>query len=219
MVTCAAGKPSQMVDVDCKAHVMIDSAEAKTNSYGTTVETKMSILACTDPSQVGKTITEFLQCEGNAVDKLYNVAEAIGQITHEQRLAAAQNGVGMEIDETAWKGRQLCVEIKMEPNMRKNLATGQYEVDPEKPGPFPRVGFRSFAVTSPRAADIPKDAAMLQAAGIKLPAGPAPGGQGKPPASGGTAGQPAPNPKPQSSQPTQGQLPLTGPTTPADMAW
>ena len=212
MVVCAAGKPSQMIDVDCKAHVMIDSAEAKTNQYGTTVETKMSILACTDPSQVGKTITEFLQCEGNAVDKLYNVAEAIGQITHEQRLAAAQGGVGMDIDETQWKGRQLCVEIKMEPNMRKNLATAQYEVDPEKPGPFPRIGFRSFSVTSPRAADIPKDAAMLQAAVIKLPTGPAPGAAQKP----ATTPPPA---KPQPPQPAQGQLPLTGPANPMDMGW
>jgi hypothetical protein len=196
-----------MVDVDCKAHVMIDSAEAKGGDRGTSVEVKFSILACTDPLQVGKTITEFLQCEGNAVDKLYNVAEAIGQITHEQRIAAAQGGMGMDIDETQWKGRQLCVEIKMEPNMRKNLATGQYEVDPEKPGPFPRVGFRSFAVTSPRAADVPKDAAMLQAAGIKLPTAAAQ----KPPAT--------PPAKPSVQPPAQGQLPLTGPTTPADMAW
>ena len=188
MVQCGQGKVSQMVDVDCKAHVMIDSAEAKTSQYGTSVETKFCILGCTDPPQIGKTVTEFLQCDGNAVDKLYNVAEAIGQITHEQRVAAAKAGVGMEIDETRWKGRQLCIEIKMEPGMRKNAATGQLELDPEKPGPYPRIGFRSFSVDSERAKDIPKDAKFLAMLG-------------KPPEAGGTAGATAPQ------QPTQPQRP------------
>jgi hypothetical protein len=200
-----------MVDADCGVHLMIDSAEAQTNQYGTSVVTKFSILAATDPAQVGKTITQFLEVEGKAVDKIYNISEAIGQITHEQRAAAAQQGVGLEIDETQWKGRQLCGQIKMEMKQRKNLATGQYEDDPEHPNPYPQLGFRYFAVTSPRAADIPKDAAMLQAAGIVLPTGPA---QAAKPAQ-----KPATAPPAAVAQPAQGQLPLTGPTTPADMAW
>lgn len=161
MVACGVGKPSQMIDGDCKAHLIIERAEAKTNDRGTTVEMKFNILAATDPSQVGKSLTEFFQTEGGAVDKLYNVAEAVGLITHEQRKAAAEAGHGLEIDECAMKGRQLCGEIKMELNQRKNPATGQLETDPEKPGPFPRIGFRTFALTSPRAKDIPKDPQFL----------------------------------------------------------
>jgi len=208
MVACGAGKPSQMVDADCRCHVMIESAEAKSSQYGTSVETKFSILAATDPSQVGKVITEFLQCDGNAVDKLYNVAEAIGQITHAQRKSAAEAGTGMDIDETQWKGKQLCVEIKMEPNMRKNPATGQMEVDPEKPGPFPRIGFRSFSLLSTRAADVPKDAQMLKMAGIQLPAA-------------GAAPKPS-SPPTQTQRPSSPPPPQTPPQTPppaTEMNW
>lgn len=157
MVQCGAGKVSQMIDNDCWCHLMIDDAVAETSTYGTSVKVKFSVLACTDSSQVGKSLTEFFQVDGGAVDKLYNIAEAVGLITHEQRKAAAERNVGMDIDETRMKGRQLCAEIKMEQNMRKNVATGNYEVDPEKPGPFPRIGFRSFGVFSPKAKDIPKD--------------------------------------------------------------
>jgi hypothetical protein len=203
-----------MVDADCGVHLMIDSAMAQTNQYGTSVVAKFSILAATDPAQVGKTIQQFLEVEGDAVDKLYNLAEAIGRITREQRVAAAQQGVGMDFPEEpdgqliGFKGQQTCGQIKMVKKQRKNLATGQYEDDPEHPNPYPQLGFRYFAVTSPRAADVPKDAAMLQAAGIKIPTGPV---QAAKPAQKPTTAPPQP--------PAQGQLPLTGPTTPADMAW
>ncbi len=194
MVSCGAGKPSQMVDVDCKAHVMIDSAEAETGQFGTSLKTTFCLLACTDPAQVGKTITEYFKTEGGGVDALYNVAEAIGQVTHEQRKAAAEASVGMEIDETQWKGKQLCVEIKMEPNMRKNKATGALEINPESPGPFPRIGFRSFGLWSKKAEEVPKDAkyaALVPKTGQQ------------PPAAGATsqAGQPKTTPPAASSNP------------------
>jgi hypothetical protein len=170
MVACGAGSASQMIDADCKVHLMIDDAIAESNDRGTTVKVTFSVLAGTDHSQVGKRITEFFQCDGKAVDKFYNLAEAAGLITVEQRRAAAEQGVGMDVDETLLKGRQVCAEIKMELQMRTNPATGAREVDPEKPGPYPRIGFRTFALTSPRAKDIPKDARMLAAAG-QAPAG------------------------------------------------
>jgi hypothetical protein len=149
---------------------MIEDAVAETNDRGTTVRVKFNILAATDASQVGKSVTEYLQCDGGAVDKLYNVAEAVGLITHDQRKAAAEAGRGLEIDEVAMKGRQLAGEIKMELNQRKNPSTGVLETDPEKPGPFPRIGFRTFALASPRAKDIPKDQQFL----AMLSGGPAP---------------------------------------------
>jgi hypothetical protein len=192
MVACGVGKPSQMIDADCKAHLIIERAEAKTNDRGTTVEIKFNLLAATDPSQVGKSLTEFFQTDGGAVDKLYNVAEAVGLITHDQRKAAAEAGVGMNIDEMAMKGRQLCGEIKMELNQRKNPATGQLETDPEKPGPFPRVGFRTFALTSPKAKDIPKDPQFLAMLGKQPPPAPP------------TAGTTVPNQPPPPVQPVQG---------------
>lgn len=192
MVACGAGKVSQMIDVDCRCHLMVDDATAETSTYGTSVKVVFSVLASTDVSQVGKRLTEFFQVDGASVDKLYNIAEAMGLITHEQRKQAAERSVGMEIDETRMKGRQLCAEIKMEPNMRKNPATGNYEVDPEKPGPFPRIGFRSFSVFSPKAKDVPKDPqfmAMLQQSsaagqGQVPPAAQPPQQQTQPPAGG-----------------------------------
>lgn len=170
MVACGVGKASQMIDADCKCHLMIDDAVAETNDRGTTVKVTFSVLAGTDHSQVGKRVTEFFQCDGAAVDKFYNLVEAAGLITTAQRRAAAEQGVGMDIDETLLKGRQIAAEIKMELQMRTNPATGAKEVDPEKPGPYPRIGFRTFALTSPRAKDIPKDARMLAHAG-QAPAG------------------------------------------------
>lgn len=165
MVQCGPGSPSRMIDGDCKCHLFIESQELSTSQYGTSVKVSCQVLGATDPSQKGKLHTEFFQCEGNAVDKFYNLAEAVGLITAEQRKAAVEANQGLAIDETLLKGKQFCAEIKMEPNMRKNPSTGALEVDPEKPGPYPRIAFRSFAINSEKAKDIPKDPqflAMLQ---------------------------------------------------------
>ena len=160
MVQCDPGSTSRMIDVNCKCHLLIENQELATE-YGTAVKVSCQVLGATDPSQKGKLHTEFFQCDGDAVDKFYNLAEAVGLITAEQRKAAAEAGQGLVIDETLLKGRQFCAEIKMEPNMRKNVATGQAEVNAEKPGPYPRIAFRSFAVNSDKAKDIPKDPQSL----------------------------------------------------------
>jgi hypothetical protein len=182
-----------MIDANCKCHLIIEAQEVSTQ-HGTAVKCKFQVLAATDPSQKGKEHSEYFPAEGKAVDKLYNLAEAVGIITPEQRKAAAQAGQGLAIDENLLEGRQLCAEIVMEPNMRKNAVTGQLEVDPDKPGPFPRIGFRTFGVNSPKAADVPKDAQFLgmlgqqpgqsappqQATGQESPQPPAPdAGSGK----------------------------------------
>jgi len=147
-----------MVDIDCGVHLMCEDATVERGQYGTSIKAKFSVLAATDPAQVGKTITEFFQCEGEkVVNKLYNLAEAMGVITPEQRKAAVDQGVGMDIDETLFKGQQLCAQIKMETKMRKNIVSGENEPDPEKPGPYPRLGFRTFSVNDKKAQNIPKD--------------------------------------------------------------
>ena len=171
MVRCDAGSASRMIDNDCGCHLLVQDVSVE-NQYATSVKCKFVVLAATDPSQAGKEHTEFFSVEGKSVDKFYNVCEATGVITSQQRKAAADQGVGMDIDETQLKGRQLCAQVKMELNMRKNPVTGQTEVDPEKPGPYPRIGFRSFAVTDAKAKDIPKDRQFLamvqQAAGRQV---------------------------------------------------
>ena len=177
MVQCDAGSTSRMIDADCRCHLLVEDYEL-TTQYGTAVKVSFIVLASTDPAQKGKAHSEFFPCEGKAVDKFYNLAEATGIITAEQRKAAAKAGQGMNVDETLLKGAQCCAEIKMEPNMRKNPATGVSEVDPDKPGPYPRIGFRSFAVNSDKAKDIPKDP---QFAGLTNP-------QGQSPVAGGSAG-------------------------------
>lgn len=172
MVQCGAGSTSRMIDNDCGCHLMVEDVSVETQ-HGTSVKCVFNVLAATDPSQVGKTQTEFFSVEGKSVDKLYNLAEACGLITAAQRKAAAEQGVGLEIREELLKGRQLCGRIQMEPNMRKNPATGQAEVDPEKPGPYPRIGFRTFAVTDAKAKDIPKDQQFLGLMGVVGAASPA----------------------------------------------
>ena len=132
-----------------------------------------SVLAASDPSQVGKKQTEFFECQGNAVAKLYNLAEAVGIITAAQRKAAADRHVGLDVDETLLKGRQFCADVKMEPNMRKNAATGQRDLNPEKPGPYPRIGFDTYSVTSERAKDVPKDPQFIALLGKTMPPPPA----------------------------------------------
>jgi hypothetical protein len=141
---------------------MVDDAVVDTSQRGdVSLKVAFSVLAGTDHAQVGKRITEYFQVDGKAVDKLYNLAEAVGLLTAEQRRAAAEAGVGLEVDETLMKGRTCCGEIKMEPNMRQNPATGAREIDPEKPGPFPKIGFRTFAVGSKKAEGIPLDKRFL----------------------------------------------------------
>lgn len=207
MVRTSHEESKRMVDTNCEAHLMIDSVQV-TTQYGTQVECEMSILGCTDPAQVGKTIKEFFKTEGKAAGMFLNLAEAAGLITAEQRKQAHDQGVGMEIDETQLKGRQICASIKMEPKMRKNPVTGQYEPDPENPGPFPKIGFNTFGVWSKKADGVPKDPQM--AAMVPKPAG------------GTSTAKPSPSPAPQQqaqqTQPAQASLPLTGPAMPA-MDW
>ncbi len=160
MVECGPGSTSRMIDTDCKCHLLIEDQEMSTQ-YGPAVKLTCRVLAATDESQKGKIHSEFFQCDGNAVDKFYNLCEAVGLITAEQRKAATEAERGLNIDETLLKGRQFCAEIRMEPNIRKNPATGKPEVNPEKPGPYSRIDFRSFAVTSSKAKDIPKDPQFL----------------------------------------------------------
>lgn len=165
MVQCGAGSTSRMIDNDCGCHLMVEDVSLETKN-GVSVKCVFTVLASTDPSQVGKTQTEYYPVDGKAVDKLYNLAEACGLITAQQRKAAAEQGVGLEIREDLLKAKQLCAKIQMEPNMRKNPATGATEVDPEKPGPYPRIGFRTFAVTDAKAKDIPKDQQFLALMGV-----------------------------------------------------
>lgn len=165
MVQCAQGSGQRMIDIDCGVHLMIEDATIETQ-YGTAVKIKFSVLGCTDPKQVGKTHTEIFNVDDGRVDMFLNIAEACGLITAQQRKDASDAGVGLDVNETLLKGRQLCGLIKMELKQRKHPVTGQYEVDPEKPGPFPRLGFRTFGVFDAKAKDIPKDPkflAMLQA--------------------------------------------------------
>ena len=156
MVECSPDSGSRMIDRNCKCHMIIEDQEIS-NRYGAAVKATCRVLASTDPSQVGKVLSEFFECEGNAVGKFYNLCEATGLITAEQRKESQEAKVGLSIDETLLKGRQFCAEVIMKPNMRKNPATGEREINPEKPGPYPELGFQSFALTSPKAKGIPID--------------------------------------------------------------
>ena len=205
MVRTSHEEAARRVDNNCKAHLMIDevSFEQQYNS----VKCKMSILGATDPSQIGKSTTEFFKTDGKAAGMFLNLAEAAQLITREQRRAAHEQGVGMDIDESQLKGRQICATIKMEPKLRRNPVTGQNEVDPEDPGPYSRIGFDTYGIWDQKAAGIPLD--MQFASMIPKPAGWTQGPQ--PPA----AGQPAPAQPPKPTQPTQppqgqGNLPLEG---------
>ena len=169
-----------MIDTDCGCHLMIDKVELSTQ-YGVQVNCTMSVLGCTDPAQVGKTITEFFKADGKAAGMFLNLAEAAGLITALDRRAAHDAGVGLDIDENLLKGKQICANVKMEPKLRKNPATGQNEIDPENPGPYPKIGFNTFGVWDRKAESIPRDQQFLAMV-------PRPAGQGPNPP---TAGQPS----------------------------
>ena len=191
MVNTSHETAARMVDTDCRCHVMIEEVSVETNSRGTSVKCKMSVLGSTDHGQIGKTLTEFFRVDGEAAGMFLNVAEAVGLVSREQRVAAQQSGVGLSIDEAMLKGRQIGVTVKMKPNLRKNPVTGQNEVDPEKPGPYPRVGFDTYSIWDKKAEGIPLDATMA----AMMPKPPGYGGSG-------TAGTPAPQPPRQPTQPS-----------------
>jgi hypothetical protein len=161
MVTTSHEEGTRMIDVDCGCHCIIEDVSVESNSNGTSVKGKLSVLACTDIGQIGKTVSEFFKCDGKAAGMFLNICEAAGIITAAERQAAAAAGVGMNIDETQLKGKQVCCKVVMKPNQRKNPVTGQYETDPEKPGPYPRIGFETFSVWSEKARSIPKDLQFL----------------------------------------------------------
>jgi hypothetical protein len=218
MVQTSHEESKRMIDSNCDCQLMIEEVSAESNSNGMSVKCKMSVLASSDPSQVGKTTSEFFKCDGKAAGMFLNVAEAAGLITRQQRIAAQEQGVGMDIDETLLKGRQIGATIRMEPNMRKNPVTGQNEVDPEKPGPYPRIGFNTYSIWDQKASKIPLD--MQFAVLMPKPAGYGQG-QGQGPAA-GTAGATAPQAQTAPTQPpTQDQqgLPLSGPQNPTVMNW
>jgi hypothetical protein len=150
-----------MVDNDCDCHMMIEDVSVSTNNNGTSVKCKLSVLNGTDRGQIGKTVSEFFGCDGNTAGMFLNLAQAAGLITAEQRKVAADSGVGMNIDEALLKGRQVCAKIRMKPNMIKDPVTGAPKVNPEKPGPYPRIGFDTFAVWDAKANGIPKDPQFL----------------------------------------------------------
>ena len=204
MVECQAGSASRMIDNDCGCHLLVEDTEILTQ-YGTAVKLKFQVLAATDAGQVGKIQTEIFNVDDGRVDAFYNVAESCGLVSADQRKQAAEAGTGLSVDETQLKGRQLCAQIKMEPNMRKNPTTGATEVNPEKPGPYPKIGFRSFAVTSDKARDIPKDPQFLAMLGKG----------GAAPSSQPTAQQPA---QPTTQQPTP-PPPQTNPPAAGGMNW
>uniref|UniRef100_A0A6M3KX44 Uncharacterized protein n=1 Tax=viral metagenome TaxID=1070528 RepID=A0A6M3KX44_9ZZZZ len=165
MVQCDPGSASRMVDNDCGVHVMVEDVATTRSPKGETVNVKFLVLRATDPGQEGKSFTDYFQAYGGGVDKLYNLAEAVGLITAVQRREAAKQGIGLPIDEAQLKGCQLCAQVKMEPGLSA-----------EKPGPYPHVGFDTFSVRDAKAKDIPKDQEYLA-----MLAGPQGQGQVAPP--------------------------------------
>jgi hypothetical protein len=171
MVTTSHEEGKRFIDVNCKAHLSIDDIAVENAGSGKgSLKCSLSILGCTDAAQVGKSMTEYFPYEGGSAGKALNLAEAAGLITAAQRKQANDAGVGMSFDETLLKSQQICGTITMEPNMMKNPQTGKYDiVNPEKPGPYPRIGFNTYSVWSEKAREIPKDLNML--AMVPAPAG------------------------------------------------
>jgi len=162
MVTCNPdeAKSGKYVDNACQAHLFIQDQELASNSNGEAVKLTFTVLAATDPLQVGKELSDFFPCSGGAVNKFLNVAEAARLITAAQRAAAVQNKSPLAIDETQFKGRQICANIAME---RKQVqdASGKWIDDPSSTKSYPHVNFDTFDVASDKAKNIPKDQQML----------------------------------------------------------
>lgn len=163
MVTCNCdeAKSGNYVDNACRAHMQIMDQEVTYSQAGAPqVKLRFSILAATDPAQVGKEFSNFFPCSGGAVNKFLNVAEAAGLISAEQHAAAVKDKTPLDIDETLFKGRQICGDIAME---RKQIqdATGKWIDDPTSNKAFPQLGFNTYSLFANKAKDVPKDQQML----------------------------------------------------------
>jgi hypothetical protein len=202
MVTTAHEEGGRFVDTACEAHLMIDEVSIEYEA----IKAKCTVLGATDPSQVGRSVSEFFKYSGKAAAMALNLAEACGLITREDRRRAQEQGAGVSFDETMLKGKQFCARITMERVQRRNPVTGAYEPDPDKPNPFARIGFNSFSVWDKKAEAIPKDPQFLPL--VPKPAAIANAAFALPPAA------------PPAAPPAQQQTPLSGPATPAmSMNW
>ena len=176
MVQCSTDEASagKYVDQACRAHLTILDYELVQNEK-TSVKLFFSVLAATDVSQVGKEMSDYFPCSGGAVAKFLNVAEAVGLITAAQKKNSLDQKTPRDIDETQFKGRQLCADISIEPK-RVRDATGKWIDDPQSTKAYPHVNFDTYSVFDDRAKDVPKDVqfiAMLQGNAAAAQAAPA----------------------------------------------
>jgi len=100
MVRVGADEGKRFISAACEAHLMIDDAALDNNAAGQSIKVTFSLLAATDPQQVGKTMSEFFPVEGKAVGKTWDLAEAVGLIA----AGVDRKSTPLEFDETRLKG-------------------------------------------------------------------------------------------------------------------
>ena len=143
-------------------HFSIEEAKEVVNGDRVNVEVHVTALAGTNPAGVGSTYKDFFPVVGKAVDRLFSLAVATGVLSKDTWNAAKQADADIEVNETEMIGRTFCGEIQLKEYKGQNAEhQGKH---------FPSLDFRIWSPTDPKAADIPKDPAVMKSLGVAAPA-------------------------------------------------
>lgn len=140
---------------DC--HALLSAVDEDGGNHGEMI-CDFEILASTTPDQEGKSHREYFQKTIKAFQRIHTLAVALGMVTVERLKEHKAAGTNPTYDFPAAVGRQLCIGLSDEEYNGKHRT---------------KVNFNLYAVTDPRVASWPKNAAMLSEAGIVLPKTPA----------------------------------------------
>ncbi|MBR9800281.1 hypothetical protein GYB59_00645 [bacterium] len=114
----------------------------------------LEVLAGDTPKQEGRVHREYLSKTVKAMKRFHLLAIAIGFTTVEELKAMKERGERPSYDFSKAVGRQLCYELNEEGYNGQKRVKG---------------GFNFFHLTHPKVEKWPKNAAMLQKAGVAVP--------------------------------------------------
>ena len=224
MITTEPDSGHRFIDSNCKCQFIIDDYVVEDNN-GISLKISLSVLASTDASQVGKTMSEYF-----AVTKKTSKGESMGHqtldlllatriISPEQRAATrkgaadGKSGESIQFDESWLKGRMCCGTVVLQAKQEQDSA-GVWKDVPGAPM-YPKLTIRGagvYDVYDDKAAGIPLDMQMIVAAKLMPLAGQ------KAPVQQAATTQPAQQTA-QQTAPAKQTPPPSPPSPPSSMNW
>lgn len=136
-----------------KYHMAIVGIDEDGGSRGEMI-VDLEVLAGTTPKQEGRVHREYMSKTVKAMKRFHSLAIAIGFTTVEELKAMKERNERPKYDFTKAVGKQVCYELSEEEYQGKTRVKGD---------------FNFYHVTHPKTEKWPKNAAMLERAGIKAP--------------------------------------------------